>query len=378
LLEKILDSALSQQASDIHLEPQRDYLQARVRIDGVLQPLLKLPTSVQANLIARVKILANLDITEKRLPQDGQFMPRGNSVKIRVSTLPSVYGEKVVLRILPAEKLRFDLDVLRLAPKNRQEILDLLRSLNGLILVTGPTGSGKTTTLYSMLDTLNTPQRNIVTVEDPVEYQLEGITQVQVNPDIGYTFEKVLRSFLRQDPNVMLVGEIRDLETAEIALKAAVTGHLVLSTLHTNDAPSTVYRLISMGLPPYLVAAACRLIISQRLVRTLCPKCKAPSELTEEESLTFSEDEIAALPQVFRARGCSDCHGIGFAGRQAVCEVMGISSHRICQAIVDKAGPGELRKIACDEGMVPLRRELLQMVADGVTSIEEVLGIIHQ
>ena len=283
LVETMLNEAVQRQASDIHVEPQEDEVVIRVRIDGTLHPLLRAPLDFEPMVSARIKVMANLDITEKRVPQDGHFTRpdrEGRKVEFRVSTLPSLYGEKIVLRVLQAGRIRVKLDTLGLSDRNGDVLQNAMKASAGLVLVTGPTGSGKTSTLYSMLDALNKPQRNIVTVEDPVEYRLKGVTQVEVRSQVGYTFERVLRHLLRQDPNIILVGEIRDAETAMIALKAAVTGHMVLSTLHTNDASSTLHRLVSMGVPPYLVAAACRLVIAQRLIRRLCPDCKRDRKST--------------------------------------------------------------------------------------------------
>ncbi len=380
LVNQIVTKALNQGASDIHFEPQRDCLCVRTRVDGVLQPLGKLPIESLDKVCVRIKILCNLNITEKRLPQDGQFAarkPDGQTAKFRVSTLPSLYGEKIVIRLLSADSLQVKLDSLGFSPRCRAQIHETLQRPTGLILTTGPTGSGKTTTLYTMLDMLNNPQRNIVTVEDPVEYQLPGITQVQVNAAVGYTFDRVLRSLLRQDPNVVLIGEIRDAETAEIALKAAVTGHMVLSTLHTNDAPSAVYRLLSMGLPAYLVAAACRMVISQRLVRLLCPKCRVAGTLTPEEECQLAPEERPALKTAWRARGCPDCHGIGYSGRKAIGEIMPTMSFRIHEAIVGESNPDQLRALALEEGMIPMRQEALAAAAEGLTSPEEAFKALY-
>jgi type IV pilus assembly protein PilB len=378
LLEKILDAALRKEASDIHVEPSETMLEVRVRVDGALQSLVRLPMTVAENLIARIKIVSTLNITEKRLPQDGQFAwrsPSGKAAKFRVSTLPSVHGEKVVIRVLPSESVKVKLDSIGLSAEEHALVKRVLSSPNGLILVTGPTGSGKTTTLYTMLDSLNTPQRNIVTVEDPVEYQLAGITQVQVNASIGYTFERVLRSFLRQDPDVMLVGEIRDAETGEIALKAAVTGRIVLSTLHTNDAAAAVHRLIGMGLSAHLVAAATRLVIAQRLVRKLCPACRTPSAPTSEEILAFEGEGEKAPRQVWRPRGCPACHGVGYSGRRPVFEILPILSHETRLAVAKGAAPGEIR--ASCSGMPTLRKKALALVAEGATSPEEALSVLY-
>ena len=380
LLEKILDSAIRQRASDIHIEPQAGALDIRLRVDGVLRPLVRLPTAVADNVIARVKIMSSLNITERRLPQDGQFIRngvQGRTTKFRVSTLPSLHGEKVVLRVLPSGSLQVKLDGIGFSSHDLELIRKVLRSPNGLILLTGPTGSGKTTTLYTMLDSLNNGKRNIVTVEDPVEYQLNGITQVQVNPAIGYTFDRVLRSFMRQDPDVMLVGEIRDLETAEIALKAAATGHLVFTTLHTNNAASAVQRLLSMGLPSYLVAAATRLVIAQRLVRVLCTKCKAPGALSEDEACMLRPEEAAALQKVWRPVGCAACQGVGHFGRRIVMEVLPVLTTKARMFISKGASPDEIEQLAEEEGMSPMRRQTLELVANGTISVEEALSVLH-
>ena len=379
LVEALIKAAIERQASDIHLEPNENGMSVRLRVDGALQPLKRIPAEWKAAVVARIKVLSELDITERRLPQDGHFNAQdtaGRKVQFRVSTLPSLYGEKIVMRVLRSGKLRTKLEALALS-KDDQETLDAaLRTSNGLILVTGPTGSGKTTTLYGMIDRLNQPHRNIVTVEDPVEYECEGVTQVQVHSEIGYTFERVLRSLLRQDPNVILVGEIRDAETAAMALKAAVTGHMVLSTLHTNDAPSTLQRLISMGVPSYLVAAACRLVIAQRLLRRLCLYCRKPDHLRADESALLTDKERERLSRVWRAKGCDRCHGIGYSGRQAVLEMMSVS-HPLRQAIIEQASPEALRAIASGEGMRSLRQEALDLVAAGATSPEEALTVLY-
>jgi type II secretory ATPase GspE/PulE/Tfp pilus assembly ATPase PilB-like protein/ActR/RegA family two-component response regulator len=380
LIDKLLESAVRQRASDIHLEPQSGALDVRFRVDGALQPVLRLPSGVAENLVARVKILCNLNITEKRLPQDGQFLRQradGRGTKFRVSTLPSIHGEKVVLRVLPAENLRPDLESVGFSSEELALVRQVLRTPNGLVLVTGPTGSGKSSTLYTMLESLNTRQRNIVTVEDPVEYQLEGITQVQVNAAIGYTFEKILRSFLRQDPDVMLVGEIRDAETAEIALKAAVTGHLVLSTLHTNDAASAVQRMLAMGIPSYLVAAATRLVIAQRLVRALCGKCKTPAALSPQEACLIAPEEARLLARIYRPVGCPECHGIGYFGRRVVLEMMPVLSPEMRSALAAGAAADVLKQMAAKEGMVPMRRKALKLVADGITSLDDALTALY-
>ena len=380
ILEKVLDAAVHQAASDIHIEPQPSDIEIRVRVDGALQPFIRLPLSLRDTLTARVKIVANLNITEKRLPQDGQFARQGADgrlSKFRVSTLPSLHGEKIVIRVLPSESQRAKLDGLGLSAAESALVQRVLRSPNGLILVTGPTGSGKTSTLYTMVDELNSRHRNIVTVEDPIEYQMPGITQVQVNPQIGYTVEAVLRAFLRQDPNVMLVGEIRDKETAEICLKAAVTGHVVLSTLHTNDAASAVHRLLSMGVPAYLLAAGCRLIVAQRLLRVLCPGCREESRLTPDEASLLAPEEAARLSRVWRPRGCGSCHGRGYAGRVPVFELLPVLTHAIRTAVAKEASPEDIKNIATREGMTTMRRAALGLVANGATSFEEALSVLY-
>ena len=376
LANEVLDEALRLGASDVHIEPQRHYIQVRMRVDGVMQGAARLSASIRENLTARIKILCKLNITEKRLPQDGQFSYKdgsGRSVQLRVSTMPSVYGETIVLRVLSLRSLEHQLESLGFSEGERLSVDRVLRASNGLVLTTGPTGSGKTTTLYTMLHALNSPSRNIVTVEDPIEYQLDGITQVQVNPAVGYTFERVLRSFLRQDPDVMLLGEIRDIETAEIALKAAVTGHMVLSTLHTNDAPSAVHRLVSMGLPPYLVAAACRLVIAQRLIRLLCPECRDKGVLTPEERVLIGPEDCQGLDQVWRAPGCPKCRGSGYIGRRAIFEIMSVLSHEMRALITDQASQDQIIGLARSEGMGSLRSGALRMIQGGATSPEEAL-----
>jgi type II secretory ATPase GspE/PulE/Tfp pilus assembly ATPase PilB-like protein len=378
LLEKILDGALHKQASDIHFEPSEDIMEVRVRVDGALQSLVRLPATILENMTARIKILSNLNITEKRLPQDGQFSwtsPSGKAAKFRVSTLPSVHGEKVVIRVLPTESLKAKLDSIGLSAEEFALVKRVLSSPNGLILATGPTGSGKTTTLYTMLESLNTPQRNIITVEDPVEYQLPGITQVQINSTIGFTFEKVLRSILRQDPDVLLVGEIRDAETGEIALKAAVTGRIVLSTLHTNDAAAAVHRMISMGLSAHLVAAATRLVIAQRLVRRLCRNCRVEDDPTDAETMAFEADGAGTPTKVWRPKGCQACHGVGYLGRKPVFEILPILTHETRLAVSRGASPHEIRASA--PGMATLRGKALKLVTEGATSAEEALSVLY-
>ncbi|MBI5631247.1 MAG: Flp pilus assembly complex ATPase component TadA [Elusimicrobia bacterium] len=375
----ILVRAVEMGASDIHIEPQEKQLVVRVRLDGSLRSLCALPASLRARLTARVKIMANLVITERRLPQDGQFQAqiKGRPVEFRVNTLPTAYGEKIVLRVLGQSQINADLGHMGMNARDLECVERTLKSPHGLVLVTGPTGSGKTTTLYTMLGALNTPDVNIMTAEDPIEYRLSGITQSQIRPAIGFGFETVLRAFLRQDPDIMLVGEIRDKETADIAVKASITGHLVLSTLHTNSAAASVVRLTHMGLPAYLVAASVKLVAAQRLVRLLCPACKVPIPLSDEDKRFLSEKEIAALKTVFRSRGCPSCHQSGYSGRRPIFEVMPVASSEVRQLIISPHCSMDLiADLAAKEGMTSLRQAALRVVAEGVTSLPEVYSIV--
>ncbi|MEW5905615.1 MAG: ATPase, T2SS/T4P/T4SS family [Elusimicrobiota bacterium] len=377
-VNKILAAAVEMRASDIHIEPQETRVTVRARVDGVLKQLTTLPISIHPRLTARIKIMSNLVITERRIPQDGQFrvQMRGQKIEFRVSTLPCLKGEKIVLRILGQSKLNSDLGQLALNPRERHAVEVALKSPNGLVLVTGPTGSGKTTTLYTMINVLNKPDVNIMTAEDPVEYEVPNVNQVKIRPAVGLTFESTLRAFLRQDPDVMLVGEIRDLETAEIAIKASITGHLVFSTLHTNSAPATITRLTHMGVAPYLVAASVKMVIAQRLVRKLCEHCKAAAALTEEDRSFLTEKEIGRLGQVYRPVGCHHCHGTGYSGRRPVFEVMPIETSEMRNMITTKTDVDELNRLAMREGMISLREAALAAVEAGTTSIGEALKIM--
>lgn len=377
-VNKILIKAVQMRASDIHIEPQEKQTAVRVRVDGSLKSLCSLPARLHARLAARVKIMSNLVITEHRLPQDGQFRVqiKGQKTEFRVSTLPSTYGEKIVLRVLGQSKLMGDLLQLGLSPRDLECSEKAVKSPNGLVLVTGPTGSGKTTTLYTMLAVLNTPEVNIMTVEDPVEYRLDGITQVPVQATIGLTFESVLRAFLRQDPNVMLVGEIRDKETADIAIKASITGHLVLSTLHTNGAPATITRLTHMGLAPYLVSASVKLVVAQRLVKLLCPACKLRAPVSEEAKRCLTENELGRLREVYRGSGCESCSQTGVAGRKPIFEVMPVRTTAMRQAILSGCSVDGLTDLAVKEGMTTLRQAALAEAASGSTSLPEALKIM--
>lgn len=377
-VNKILAAAVDMRASDIHIEPQETRVVVRARVDGVLKQLTTLPISIHPRLTARIKIMSNLVITERRIPQDGQFrvQMRGQKIEFRVSTLPCLKGEKIVLRILGQSKLNSDLDQLALNQRERHSVEAALKSPNGLILVTGPTGSGKTTTLYTMINVLNKPDVNIMTAEDPVEYEVPNVNQVKIRPAVGLTFESTLRAFLRQDPDVMLVGEIRDLETAEIAIKASITGHLVFSTLHTNSAPATITRLTHMGVAPYLVAASVKMVIAQRLVRKLCEHCKAAAGLTEEDRSFLTEKETERLGHIYRPVGCHHCHGTGYSGRRPVFEVMPIESSEMRNMITTKTDVDELNRLAMREGMTSLREAALAAVEAGSTSIGEALKIM--
>ncbi len=377
-VNRILAAAVDMRASDIHIEPQETRVTVRVRVDGVLKQLTTLPISIHPRLTARIKIMSNLVITERRLPQDGQFrvQMRGQKIEFRVSTLPCLKGEKIVMRVLGQSKLNSDLDQLALNPRERHAVEAALKSPNGLVLVTGPTGSGKTTTLYTMINVLNKPDVNIMTAEDPVEYEVPNVNQVKIRPAVGLTFESTLRAFLRQDPDVMLVGEIRDLETAEIAIKASITGHLVFSTLHTNSAPATITRLTHMGVAPYLVAASVKMVIAQRLVRKLCNHCKAAAALTDEDRSFLTEKETGRLGQIYRPVGCHHCHHTGYSGRKPVFEVMPIESSEMRNMITTKTDVDELNRLAIREGMVSLREAALAAVEEGTTSIGEALKIM--
>ena len=375
-VNQIFREALRERATDIHIEPLEKNLRIRYRVDGSLQEVTVPPDirALQASLISRLKIMANLDIAEKRLPQDGRFTVRiaGKQVDIRVSTLPTAFGERVVLRLLDKQAGRISLEGLGMDAEMQAVMDRLIHRPHGIILVTGPTGSGKTTTLYAALSRLNNAERNILTVEDPIEYYLDGISQTQVNPKIQLTFAGGLRSFLRHDPDVIMVGEIRDLETAEIAIKAAQTGHLVLSTLHTNSAPETLTRLLNMGVPAFNVASSVDLIIAQRLARRLCEHCKATEEVPraalEEEG--FTNEQITEGFTLYKAVGCDQCSD-GYKGRVGIYQVMKISED-MGQIIMNNGNALDLAHQAAKEGVNDLRESGLLKVIHGVTSLEEV------
>jgi type IV pilus assembly protein PilB len=379
LVNIILTDAIKRGASDIHVEPYEKEYRVRYRIDGILYEVMNPPPKLREAIASRLKILARLDIAEKRLPQDGRIkikMKLAGKVKeldYRVSTLPTLFGEKIVCRLLDKDNLMLDMTKLGFERESLGRFEKAILRPWGMVLVTGPTGSGKTNTLYSALSRINTPETNIITAEDPVEFNLVGINQVQMRDNIGLNFAAALRSFLRQDPNIILVGEIRDFETAEIAVKAALTGHLVLSTLHTNDAPSTINRLMNMGIEPYLVATSVILIAAQRLVRRVCTNCKAPTEVAPQVlvSLGFNPEEAKTV-QVMKGKGCERCNNTGYKGRVALVEVLDVSEE-IKEMILSGASSIEIKRKGIEEGMISLRRSGLVKIKEGLTSIEEVV-----
>ena len=379
LVNIILTDAIKRGASDIHVEPYEKEYRVRYRIDGILYEVMNPPPKLREAIASRIKILAKLDIAEKRLPQDGRIkikMKLAGKVKeldYRVSTLPTLFGEKIVCRLLDKDNLMLDMTKLGFERESLTRFEKAILRPWGMVLVTGPTGSGKTNTLYSALSRINTPETNIMTAEDPVEFNLPGVNQVQMKDAIGLNFAAALRSFLRQDPNIILVGEIRDFETAEIAVKAALTGHLVLSTLHTNDAPSTINRLMNMGIEPYLVATSVILIAAQRLIRRVCTNCKGPTEVAPQVlvSLGFSPEEAKSV-QVMKGKGCERCNNTGYKGRVALIEVLEISEE-IREMVLSGASSIEIKRKGIEEGMLSLRRSGLVKIKEGVTTIEEVV-----
>ncbi len=380
LVNMLISKAAADRASDIHIEPTERDLRVRYRIDGVLHEVMRTPRSIMNAVVSRLKIMADIDIAERRRPQDGRISLKvgRRSIDLRVSTLPTIYGEKVVMRILDTSQALLQLEDLGFLPDTHSRYEESFTKPYGTILVTGPTGSGKSTTLYATLNVLNRPEVNIVTVEDPVEYRLSGISQVQVNRKAGLTFPSALRSFLRQDPDIMLVGEIRDKETATIAIESALTGHLVLSTLHTNDAPSAVTRLTEMGIEPFLVGSAIDAVLGQRLARRLCKQCKEPYEPTRDalEDVGWPFEEIGEdMPTLYRANGCAACSGTGYRGRLAVHELMNVTEE-IERMTVERASTEDVAKMAVAQGMRTLRQDGLVKVARGETSIEEILRVV--
>ena len=377
LVNLILSDAIKKGASDIHIEPYEKSFRVRYRIDGVLYDTMQPPMKLRAAIISRAKIMAQLDIAERRLPQDGRIKIRMGQKEIdfRVSTLPTIFGEKVVLRLLDKSNLQLDMSSLGFDPQALQLFEKAILAPHGMVLVTGPTGSGKTTTLYSGLHRLNTVETNIMTAEDPVEYNLAGVNQVQMKAEIGLNFAAALRSFLRQDPDIIMVGEIRDYETAEIAIKAALTGHLVLSTLHTNDAPSTVSRLINMGVEPFLVAASTNMILAQRLARKICNSCKEEITVPRQAlvDVGFAPDESKGL-SCYQGKGCMECNDTGYRGRVALYEVMAITED-IKDAILQGASVNEMKELGRKHGMKTLREAGLQKIREGMTTIPEIMRV---
>lgn len=379
LVNLLITQAVNDRASDIHIEPGEKDLRVRYRVDGVLHEVMHPPKSVHAGITSRLKIMAEINIAERRIPQDGRIslVVQGKAIDIRMATLPTVYGEKIVMRILDKSSALLELSDLGFLPENFERFQHSYRKPYGAILVTGPTGSGKSTTLYATLNILNRPNVNIITVEDPVEYRLPGINQVQTNPKAGLTFASALRSILRSDPDICLIGEIRDSETAQIAIEAALTGHLVLSTLHTNDAPSALTRLVEMGIEPFLVASSLDCIVAQRLARKLCSRCKQAYVPSSEElvSARFAFDAEADLPQIYKPVGCTACAKTGYRGRMAVHEVMTVTEE-IERLVAEHASAEEMGKVARQQGMITLRQDGMEKVRAGLTSIEEVLRVV--
>ncbi|MGL5916484.1 MAG: GspE/PulE family protein [Culicoidibacterales bacterium] len=377
MLDYLFKNALEMRASDIHIEPFETKIRIRYRIDGVLQTMNELQIESLAALVTRIKIMANLNIAEKRAPQDGRIITRVNKqdIDLRISILPVVYGEKIVIRILNRGNLKTDKAELGLSPTNLTKMNELMVTPHGVILVTGPTGSGKSTTLYTILNELNKTATNIITIEDPVEFIVEGLNQVSVNAKANLTFASGLRSVLRQDPDVVMVGEIRDEETAQIAIRAAITGHLVLSTLHTNDAPSTILRLQDMGIAPYLLTSSITGIVAQRLVRKNCPHCLKVRQATEREKMLLKQPVNQDL-ELKEGMGCGHCNNLGYYGRIGVYEIMTMNE-KLRQAIAEHATPDKLRILAIESGMTTLENECCQLVLAGETTIEQLLTIVQ-
>ncbi len=380
LVNEIFIDAIKKGASDVHFEPYEESFRVRFRLDGVLHEMMSLPMKFRSPVLSRIKILSNMDIAEKRLPQDGRIKMKvkldnggRKEVDMRVSALPTIFGEKIVSRILDKQMLKLDLTELGFEAESLQIFKEAISRPWGIILVTGPTGSGKTNTLYSAVSTLNSVEKNIMTAEDPVEFNIQGINQVHIKEEIGLNFPNTLRSFLRQDPDIMLIGEMRDFETADIAIKAALTGHLVFSTLHTNDAPSSVMRLINMNVEPFLIADSVILIAAQRLVRKLCDRCRVPHKLPEKAlvDIGFTAEEAKAV-QIYKPGGCDHCNNTGYKGRTGLYEVMRVDDE-IREMILLRAQSREMKKKAVIKGMITLRRSGLSKIKNGVTSVEEVL-----
>jgi general secretion pathway protein E len=377
MVNNLIQRAVESRASDIHIEPFADELKVRYRVDGILKEVDAPPVRSTAAVISRVKIMAKLNIAERRLPQDGRIPIRvqGKELDLRVSTVPTMFGESVVMRLLDKESVRFDFDALGFDGTPRERLLAILEQPYGILLVTGPTGSGKSTTLYTALSRLNTQERKIITVEDPVEYQLPGINQIQVKSAIGMTFAGALRAIVRQDPDIIMVGEMRDLETARIAVQSALTGHVVLSTLHTNDAASGVTRLLDMGVEDYLLTSTVNGILAQRLVRRLCPHCRESYQALPELAVRFARFERGANGfELYRASGCEHCNGTGYRGRLVISEVL-LMTDPIRKLVLSHATASEIQRVAMEEGMVTMYQDGLRKALDGRTTVEEVLRV---
>jgi general secretion pathway protein E len=378
LVNLLIDGALAAEASDIHIEPFEDSLRVRYRIEGLLYDQEAPPRRLQAAVTSRIKIMAELNIAERRLPQDGRIRvtTQGRRVDIRVSTVPTIHGESIVMRLLDRSSVFLPFDRLGFSARTAEAFEGLIRRPHGILLVTGPTGSGKTTTLYAALDKINAPDRKIITVEDPVEYQLKGVNQIPVRPKIGLSFASGLRHIVRQDPDVIMVGEIRDLETAEIAIQAALTGHLVFSTLHTNDAPGAVTRLQDMGCEPYLVSSVLNGVLAQRLVRRICLACRAPDHPEPADLLAIGVTDASDV-QLFRGKGCDECRGTGYRGRIGIYELFRLTEEGR-SLIVRKVPAGELRRHAVEQGMVMLRADGWARACAGMTTVEEILRVTQE
>ncbi|MBT5781693.1 MAG: Flp pilus assembly complex ATPase component TadA [Candidatus Marinimicrobia bacterium] len=374
LVNLIFIESIKERATDIHIEPMEKQVYVRIRVDGVLQTIMTPPVSSLSGLVTRIKILSNLNIAEKRLPQDGRFSIKspGKDIDIRVSILPTVYGEKVVMRLLDKTGFDFNLKSLGFPQRNLGTFKKVINQPYGLVVVSGPTGSGKSTSLYAALKEIKSDRTNITTVEDPVEYQLDGVNQVQVFEDIGLTFGATLRSILRQDPDVLLIGEIRDEETADIAVKFALTGHLVFSTVHANDAPGTITRLLDIGIAPFLVGSCLNLVMAQRLVRKICDKCKEEYTPTNEELALVGLDSSKINDPLYHGKGCADCRNTGYRGRLAIFEMIPMARD-LRKLVFDNANEDEIRQSALNNGMITLRDAGLERVLDGTTSVEEIL-----
>ena len=378
LVNSLFSQAVKERASDIHIEPFETSMLVRFRVDGVLHEIIKPPKRFQNTIISRVKIMAGLNIAEKRLPQDGRIRLKvaGRDIDVRVSTVPTTYGERIVMRLLDRSSVLRDLDTIGFSPRNQAAMNALINKSHGIILVTGPTGSGKTSTLYACLAKINSPDLNILTIEDPVEYQLKGVGQVQVQPKINLSFANGLRSFLRQDPDVIMVGEIRDRETAEIAIQASLTGHLVLSTVHTNDAPSAVTRLVDMGIEPFLIASSLIGVLAQRLVRTICPRCKEEYVPTAEEVRGIGAD-VHKVKKLWRGRGCGACQNTGYLGRTGIYELM-LVDDEVRRLILARVDANSIKSKARDNGMITLQSDGTDKVLAGITTTEEVSRVTQE